>query len=477
MIDKLSRELMAVRVSAELHSGQVVNLGIGLPTLVANYVSSDRNIILHSENGLLGYGQDASEGTGDIDLINARGQVSTFFPGGSILSHNDALSMARSGHLDVSVLAALQVSERGDLANWFVPEKGIGSPGAALDMAAGAKRLIVMTEHTSGDVSKIMSRCTYPLTVESKVDVIITDVAVMEVSSEGLILKEYAPGWSVEAIRSITDASLIVSTKLKQMEFNLPEGRNHIVDKVYPNVSDVVSDVFDGAVVLMDGFGGLGGMPHYLMLALRDHGARNLTVVGNTAGIARVSTFGAPPSPNLQAIDHSIFVETGQISKVIASFPVSPSPSRPSAFEQAYKRGEVEMELVPQGTLAERLRSGGCGVAAFYTPTGVGTVVARGKEIRKFGDREFLLERAIRGDFAFIRAHKADKMGNLVYRGTSRNFNAVMAKASDVTIAEVDEIVDSGDLDPEIVVTPGVYVDRIVQRPQDFSAFQPISED
>ena len=206
--------------------------------------------------------------------------------------------------------------------------------------------------------------------------------------------------------------------------------------------------MFDGATVLMDGFGWLGGMSHYLMLALRDQGAEDLTMVSNTAGIARVSALGTPPSPGLQVIDHSILVEAGQIKKVIASFPVSSSPSRPSTFEEAFRRGEVEVEVVPQGTLAERLRAGGYGVAAFYTPTGAGTMVAQGKEARVFDGKGYVLERAIRGDFALIRAYKADTLGNLVYRGTSRNFNAVMATAADVVIAEVDEIVEAGSWTP-----------------------------
>ena len=136
----------------------------------------------------------------------------------------------------------------------------------------------------------------------------------------------------------------------------------------------------------------------------------------------------------------------------------------------------VTLELAPQGTLAERLRAGGAGVPAFFTPTGAGTVVAEGKETRVIDGREHVLERAIQGDFAFIRAHKADTDGNLVYRGTSRNFNAAMATAADVTIAEVDEIVEAGALDPDEIVTPGLYVDRIVQRPAGFSPFRPIEE-
>ena len=145
-------------------------------------------------------------------------------------------------------------------------------------------------------------------------------------------------------------------------------------------------------------------------------------------------------------------IENGQVAKAIASFPVSPSVSRPSEFELAYRRGEVDLELVPQGTLAERLRAGGAGIHAFYTPTGVGTLIAEGKESRTIDGRDYILEYGLRADFAIIRAHKADTNGNLIYRGTSRNFNAVMAPAARVTIVEVDEIVEPGQLNPEEIV-------------------------
>ena len=189
--------------------------------------------------------------------------------------------------------------------------------------------------------------------------------------------------------------------------------------------------------------------------------------MSNTAGIARVVSFGTPPGRT--AIDHSVLIENGQVAKAIASFPVSPSVSRPSEFELAYRRGEVDLELVPQGTLAERLRAGGAGIQAFYTPTGAGTLIAEGKESRIIDGREHILEYGLRADFAIIRAHKADTNGNLVYRGTSRNFNAVMAPAARITVAEVDEIVQPGELDPEEIVTPGVFVQRIVKRPDGFT--------
>ena len=148
-----------------------------------------------------------------------------------------------------------------------------------------------------------------------------------------------------------------------------------------------------------------------------------------------------------------------------ASFPVSPSPSRPTSFEKAYLEGKVELEVVPQGTLAERIRAGGAGIPAFYTPTGAGTLMAEGKEVREFNGREHLLEYALKADFALLRGHRADTSGNTVYRGTSRNFNAVMATAAAVTILEVDEVVEVGDLDPEGIHTPGLFVDRVVEIP------------
>ncbi len=180
--------------------------------------------------------------------------------------------------------------------------------------------------------------------------------------------------------------------------------------------------------------------------------------------------FGTPPGR--RAIDHSILVDNKQVRKAIASYPVSPSASRPTSFELAFQRGEVELEVVPQGTLAERLRAGGAGIAAFYTPTGAGTLLAAGKETRRIDGREYVLEHGLVADFCLIRGHKADTLGNVVYRGTSRNFNPVMAPAARVTVVEVDEVVEPGGLGPEEIVTPGVYIDRIVKRPAAFSPYE-----
>ncbi|HCV27361.1 MAG TPA: 3-oxoacid CoA-transferase subunit A [Dehalococcoidia bacterium] len=235
------------------------------------------------------------------------------------------------------------------------------------------------------------------------------------------------------------------------------------MDKTVNSFTEAVSDISDGAVLMIGGFGGAGGMPHLLMLALRDQGARNLTIIGNTAGIAAPTGFGWPDG--VEPIDHAVLIENGQIAKVIASFPVSGSVSRPNAFEKGFRAGEIELELVPQGTLAERMRAAGAGIAAFYTPTAAGTMLADGKESRVFGGKEHVLEHALYADFALVRARTADMVGNLAYTGTSRTFNPPMAMAAKVTIAEVDEIVEPGGIDPERVDTPGIYVQRIVARP------------
>lgn len=230
-------------------------------------------------------------------------------------------------------------------------------------------------------------------------------------------------------------------------------------NKVVKSFAKAVEDIPNGAVIMMDGFGGTGGMPQQLIMALRDHGAHSLTIISNTGGLVGFGVIAGET-----AVTHGILFESGQVKKLIASFPVSRSPSQPNSFEFAYNRGEVEVEAVPQGTLAERIRAGGSGIAAFYTPTGIGTQVADGKEIRNMGGRDYLMEYALIADYAFIRASKADRFGNLVYRGTSRNFNQLMAAAACLTIAEVDEIVELGGLDPELVITSGIYVDRLVKR-------------
>lgn len=230
------------------------------------------------------------------------------------------------------------------------------------------------------------------------------------------------------------------------------------IDKVIETFEEAVADVPDGAVIMIGNFAGPGGTPYFLLHALRAQGAKNLTIIANTAGGIGLT---------LDYEDHRILFENHQVKKVIASFPFSTSPSRPSPAEKQILAGEVELEIVPQGTLAERIRAGGAGIAAFYTPTGVGTVIEKGKERRYFDGRPYLLEHALKADYAFVRAYKADRMGNLVYRGTARQFNPIMATAARITIAEVDEVVETGELDPEAIVTPSIFVDRIVKVKED----------
>ena len=235
------------------------------------------------------------------------------------------------------------------------------------------------------------------------------------------------------------------------------------IQKVVGSFEAAVADIPDSAWLMIDGFAGPGGTPQNLIAALRGHGAKDLTIISNTAGLASVIGFGTVPGD--RPIDIGVLVDNEQVKKVIASFPVSPSPSRPTSFEKVYKEGKIELEVVPQGTLAERIRAGGAGIPAFYTPTGAGTMMAEGREVREFDGREHLLEYALKADFALLRGHRADAIGNVVYRGTSRNFNSVMATAADVTVLEVDEIVELGELDPEGIHTPGIFVDRVVRIP------------
>jgi 3-oxoadipate CoA-transferase alpha subunit len=230
--------------------------------------------------------------------------------------------------------------------------------------------------------------------------------------------------------------------------------------KVFSTVGEAVADIPDGASVMIGGFGHAADRPQNLIKALRDHGAKNLTIIGNSAGAA--GRLGIGSLGGVPFIDEEILVENRQVRKAICSVPASLVMSKPGAFEKQYLAREVELEYVPQGTLAERIRAGGAGVGAFYTPTGIGTLIEQGKEKRIIDGREMLLEFALRADYALIKAYRSDTMGNLVYRGIMRSFNAIMATAAKVTIVEVDEVVDAGGLDPEVVVTPGIFVDRVV---------------
>jgi 3-oxoacid CoA-transferase subunit A len=219
------------------------------------------------------------------------------------------------------------------------------------------------------------------------------------------------------------------------------------MNKIYPSAgAALVGLVEDGVTLAIGGFG-LCGIPEQLILALRESGRKNLTVVSNNAG---VDDWGL-----------GLLLHTRQIRKMISSY-----VGENAEFERQYLTGELEIEFCPQGTLAERMRAGGAGIPGFYTRTGFGTIVAAGKELREFNGQTYLLERGIRADLSLIKAWKADKTGNLVYRKTARNFNPLAATCGNTTVAEVEQIVEIGDIDPDQVHTPGIYVDRIVLCPQ-----------
>ena len=245
-----------------------------------------------------------------------------------------------------------------------------------------------------------------------------------------------------------------------------PSYHRHMpVNKIIDSFTAAVADIPNGASVMVGGFGGAGGQPTRLMLALRDQGARELTIIGNVAGISVTTYYGWREGPDDPTpVDQGMFFESGQARKIICSFPVPGTTNPLSEIEKAWREGNAEVDIVPQGTLIERIRAAGAGIPAFYTPTGVGTVVADGKEQREFDGRTYLMERALPADFALIRAKRADTHGNLEYVGTNRAFNPAMATAAKVTIAEVDEIVEPGGIDAERVGTLGAYVNRIVQR-------------
>ena len=219
MLDRLPREVIAMRVARELKDGDIVNLGLGIPSLCSQYVPEGRTILYHSESGVLNYGPMAEQGEEDDDLINASGQFLELTPGMSFFHSADAFGMIRGGHIDVTVLGALQVSEKGDLSNWMLPSRGIGNVGGAMDLAVGAKRVIVAMEHKGRHGEpKVVSECSFPLTSPTCVSLIVTDIAVISVEQEGLILIETAPGWRLEDIQNETEPELIPANDLKEIE-------------------------------------------------------------------------------------------------------------------------------------------------------------------------------------------------------------------------------------------------------------------
>jgi len=220
-----------------------------------------------------------------------------------------------------------------------------------------------------------------------------------------------------------------------------------MINKIVQTMAEAMAGISDGAVVLLGGFGSI-GQPNALIDGLIEHGARDLTVVSNNAGVGRIGL--------------ARLLELGRVRKIICSYPRSVDPV---VFEELYRAGKIELEIVPQGTLAERMRAAGAGIPAFFTATAVGTKLAAGKERRDIGGRQYLLEEALAGDVALIEAWQADRWGNLTYRSSARNFNPVMAMAATLTIAQAQHIVDLGALDPERIATPGIYVNRVLHVP------------
>jgi 3-oxoacid CoA-transferase B subunit len=220
MKERLDRQTIALRVAREFEDGAVVNLGGGIPALAANFVPEGRNVTFHAENGVLGFGGvPQNEDEQKPYYLGANGIPFSTLPGMSFFDHADSFAMIRGGHIDVSVLGALQVSEKGDLANWTFPERGIGNIGGAMDLAAGCARIIVAMEHiTPKGQLKILKKCSYPLTAARCVRLIVTDIAVIHVMPEGLVLSETAPGWNAEDVQEYTEPKLLISPDLKEIE-------------------------------------------------------------------------------------------------------------------------------------------------------------------------------------------------------------------------------------------------------------------
>src|SRR6202790_4019403 len=239
--------------------------------------------------------------------------------------------------------------------------------------------------------------------------------------------------------------SLRFSRNAASMHSALVKGRDGMINKIFDSLSSAVKDVQDGATVMIGGFG-TAGMPSELIDALIEQGARELTIVNNNAGNGQTGL--------------AALLKAKRVRKIICSFP---RQSDSQVFDALYRAGELELELVPQGNLAERIRAAGAGIGGFFTPTAYGTKLAQGKETRVIDGKHYVLEAPLHADFALVKAERGDRWGNLVYRKTARNFGPIMASAAKCTVVQVREIVELGAIDPEVVVTPGIFVQRVVQ--------------
>jgi 3-oxoadipate CoA-transferase, alpha subunit len=220
-----------------------------------------------------------------------------------------------------------------------------------------------------------------------------------------------------------------------------------MINKIVQNIAEAMAGIGDGSVVLVGGFGSI-GQPNALIEGLIEQGAKDLTVVANNSGVGHAGL--------------AALLETGRVRKIVCSYPRTVDPV---VFEELYRAGRIELEVLPQGTMAERMRAAGAGIPAFFTATAVGTRLGQGKEVREFHGRQYLLEESLPGDVALVEAWEADRWGNLTYRSSARNFNPVMAMAAKLTVAQAQHIVDLGAIDPEHVATPGIFVNRVVHVP------------
>ena len=313
-LNKLTVNEIVGRTLREFHSGQTIALGSGMPGQVAVLSDPAAGFQFISENGVNGYISE-SDGTDDFGLLNSTDGTVLGCPGSSVVSIEEFAAMLRGGHVDFAVVEPSQIDINGSFTHWTTEKSnGIFAPGAALDLSRGCKRTIAVMPHqnSQGD-SNVVQKCDGMVDGVSSVSMIITDIAVLTVSDDGLRLDEVAPGWGVDDVRAITAAPLMINENVKEITFGL--FAETIKSKVCESGLDAVKDIVDGSAVMIDGFAGPGGMAHYLLVALRDHGAKKLTIISNTAGIARVVNFGTPPGR--LAIDHSILIENNFLENAV----------------------------------------------------------------------------------------------------------------------------------------------------------------
>ena len=352
---RLDHSRMIRRAAAELRPGEAVALGPGLPALLPAQLPSSNAVWFLADNGVLGYQAGAPHGT--PNAIDANGDGALIAPGGAFTGVVDVAGMLRGGHVGLAVLQAAQVSARGDLVHWTTAATpGLAAPGSAVDLASGAGRVVAVMPHSGTDGSpNILGECALPVDGIACVSLIITDVAVIAVGADGLALTELAPGWTPR--RSHLPHRRAAGGVAHAAGNDLRHANADVARQSLPDCARRPAGRARRRGGERRRLAGPGGMAQYLLTGLRDQGAKGLTIISNTAGIARVVSFGTPEG--MTPIDHSILVENNQIGKSIASYPVSPSASRPSAFEEAYNRGDATLEVVPQA-----LWPSGCAPAA-----------------------------------------------------------------------------------------------------------------